>query len=127
MADITADEIETAVTSVLPVGTEAGKITQEHLHSTSRTHSTKDIASNEMDAVIIEFRDEKDDIEDANNEVTNPYGDDENAIDELESALEAKMTELGYALKHRKVHQHHRLLYEVQAPLTGEVEWLKDN
>lgn len=121
MADITEDEIRSIVESVLPIGTGDGQITTDHLHKLNRTHSTRDVASNEMDAVTIEFKHEtKPDFDEA---VTSTIHNAE-TVQELEDAIRSALPD-DYNLINRNLEQYHRILFEVRAPLTGDADWLK--
>lgn len=117
MADITKTEIRTIVENILPLGTDESQITMNHVHNFDRTHSTRDIESDELDAVVIEFRHDTEAYDDA---VTN----DISTIKEVEDTLRKALPD-EYNLIHRDLNQYNRVLFEVRAPLTGTAEWLK--
>lgn len=120
MSDITKNEIRTIVENILPIGTDDSQITMNHIHKFDRTHSTRDIESDELDAVLIELKDETEEYNDA---VTN-NNNNASTIKEVEDTLRKALPN-DYHLINRNVDQHNRVLFEVRAPLTGTAEWLQ--
>lgn len=114
MADISVDEIDSVVNSVLPLGSGDGQITEDHIHKMERAPSTRDIASSELDAVTVEFRHNPEDAGDA---VTSKIHN-SNTITELEQSLRNALPD-EYDLVDMNLEQYNRLLYEVRAPLEG--------
>lgn len=113
--DIREAAIRKSIELTLPIGNEDSKLTEENIHKIKNVPSSRDIALDEKDAVLVEFRDGTSDSKDA---VTNKYGDHLDIVNAIDRSMRVLAQEHGHELHQRVVESEaNRLVYEVRAEL----------